>query len=493
MAETPTTMSRKGPYLAMFMVLVILFVTGWQAYLTIHTLVQNEDRVNQTKNILRAITDTFSEVQSVELGFRAYLVTGDEAYLSPYRLAIETLESQLSRLNKLEPEQPEQKARMKHLDALIRQRLDEVSRVVSSIDNLYEAKLAFHRDLSNETRTMSEIRSLVGEMQDAAYLLLQEQALDARGARNRVFITITITICIALITLLATFALFYQIIKQNENETFRLEELVRQRTSQLADLLAELERSNQDLQDFAFVASHDLQEPLRKIRVFSDRLQAKLGDEVGDSKDYLDRMHSAAERMAHLIDDLLEYSRVSTKGSSFQPVNIDKVISEVLETLDLKITETNATIEVGEIPDIHGDKAQIKQLLQNIIGNALKFIPEDRDPVITISSKPVTGENFQDQNTRWCDILIKDNGIGVDPQYLERIFMPFKRLYPKSQYSGTGIGLAICKKIVERHKGKITATSTEGEGTTFIIRLPLERSQPLSVAESEEPEQKEGQ
>ncbi len=479
MTDNESSLPKKGPYLVMALAVLVLFITGWQSYRAINTMVSTEARVSETKNILRAITDTFSEVQTVELGFRAYLVTGKEEYLAPYRVAVETLESRLSQLTSLKPEQPEQRARIEHLDGLIRQRLDNISTVVSDIDNLYEAKLAFNEELSGKDQVLTEIRSLIGEMEDSEYLLLQEQALAARIARERVFVSLNITIFIASATLFTTFLLFYYMMRNKETEKLKLESLVEQRTEELQVLLTELERSNQELQDFAFVASHDLQEPLRKIRAFSDRLQSKFGDELGDGKDYLDRMHSAAERMSRLIEDLLEYSRVSTRGKPFQPVALNDVVNDVLQTLELGISEKQAQIDVGELPVIDADGAQLRQLFQNIIGNALKFVADDKHPAINISADLIKEPDTPDTDT--CEIRISDNGIGFNMEYLDKIFTPFKRLHPKSRYTGTGIGMAICKKIVERHGGSITATSVPDQGTTFVVSLPVNQESILEV------------
>jgi PAS domain S-box-containing protein len=237
----------------------------------------------------------------------------------------------------------------------------------------------------------------------------------------------------------------------------------------------ELSRSNEELQEFAFVASHDLQEPLRKIKTFGDRLKATCGDTLSEQgRDYLDRMQNAARRMQTLIEDLLSLSRVTTRAQPFVAVNLFQVTQEVLSDLEISIHQTQATIEVGELPIIKADPLQMRQLLQNLIGNALKFQRPEVLPVVKIysnilsnSSDPVAVGNEQ------CQIIVEDNGIGFDEKYLDRIFNVFQRLHGRSEYEGTGIGLAICRKIVERHQGSITASSKPGEGAKFIVSLPL--------------------
>lgn len=235
-----------------------------------------------------------------------------------------------------------------------------------------------------------------------------------------------------------------------------------------------LERSNKELEQFAYVASHDMQEPLRKIQAFGDRLKIKNGPALNDEgRDYLERMLSAASRMQNLINDLLALSRVATKGQPFVPVALPQVASEVVSDLETLIEETRGRVEVGDLPTIEADPLQMRQLLQNLIGNGLKFHRAEESPVIKVyqlfdaDSDPLDHENTRSQ------IFVEDNGIGFDEKYLERIFQPFQRLHGRNEYQGTGIGLTICQRIVERHGGSITARSQPGRGTTFIITLPV--------------------
>lgn len=248
-----------------------------------------------------------------------------------------------------------------------------------------------------------------------------------------------------------------------------LEGRVVERTAQLEETNTDLKRSNQELQDFAYVASHDLQEPLRKIQAFGNLLEEEYGDTLGEGKDYLGRMRSAAARMSALIEDILSFSRVTTRARGFTSVDLNKVTGEVLEDLETRIQDTGATIRIEKLPTIDADAMQIRQLLQNLIANALKFHKPDVAPEITISA--VT-EISQNDHKKYCKLQIRDNGVGFDEKYLDRIFAVFQRLHSRDSYEGTGIGLAVCRKIVERHGGHITATSSPGQGATFIISLP---------------------
>ncbi|MBI4876754.1 MAG: PAS domain S-box protein [Acidobacteria bacterium] len=242
----------------------------------------------------------------------------------------------------------------------------------------------------------------------------------------------------------------------------------------LARRTQELARSNAELEQFAYVASHDLQEPLRKILAFGDRLGTKCGpalDEQG--RDYLERMRNAAGRMQSLINALLTLSRVKTKAQPFTRVDLSRTAAEVLSDLEARTEQLEAQIEVGELPTVVADPLQMAQLLQNLIGNALKFHRPDEPPRVRIHCPPEPGP--ETAGRRNCRIAVEDNGIGFDEKYLDRIFQVFQRLHGRGEYEGTGVGLAICRNIVERHGGAITARSSPGQGASFIVTLPLEQ------------------
>lgn len=245
--------------------------------------------------------------------------------------------------------------------------------------------------------------------------------------------------------------------KKLEKHLDDLERLVNERT-------AALEKSNKNLSDFAFIASHDLQEPLRKVTIFGDMLKEKNKNLDENSCDYINRMQRATVRMQTFIDDLLMYSKVSAQNAPFVKMDCNKIIQDALSDLETRIHQTRGTINVEKIPDIEADPFQIRQLFQNLIGNALKYHKEDKNPVINISTQPGDNGNVV--------LKIEDNGIGFDEKYKDKIFQLFQRLHGKSAYGGTGIGLAICKKIVEHHNGTIAVSSTVGTGTTFSVSLP---------------------
>jgi light-regulated signal transduction histidine kinase (bacteriophytochrome) len=227
----------------------------------------------------------------------------------------------------------------------------------------------------------------------------------------------------------------------------------------------ELERSNKDLEDFAHLASHDLQEPLRKIITFGDRLKDHSSGIDEKGKEYLDRMQKASVRMKNFIDDLLDFSSVTSIPKPYKLSNLRDLVQKVCEDLDEQIKNSNATIDIGELPTLALDSSQVSTVFQNLISNAIKYRREDVPPVVSLTSS-------YNKNEKSWNIYVSDNGIGIEEKYFERIFKLFQRLHGKSTFEGTGIGLAICQKVVNNHGGEISVKSKVGEGSTFTIKLP---------------------
>ena len=238
----------------------------------------------------------------------------------------------------------------------------------------------------------------------------------------------------------------------------------------LAQKAAELGRSNAELEQFAFVASHDLQEPLRKIQAFGDRLKLKCDGVLPvEAKDYLERMQSASARMRTLIDDLLAFSRVIRNSEPFVDVDLGRVAREVLGDLEVRLEKGGGRVELGELPTIEADPTQMRQLLLNLIGNALKFQPPNAKPLVKVDGRKYTSLS----GAAYCELTVQDNGIGFEEQYAEKIFVVFQRLHGRNEYEGTGVGLAVCRRITDRHQGTIIAKSQPGQGATFTVTLPV--------------------
>lgn len=247
--------------------------------------------------------------------------------------------------------------------------------------------------------------------------------------------------------------------KRTMEEKVRAEEALLKQTYELA-------RSNKELEQFAYVASHDLQEPLRKIITFGDRLKDHSGVSLdATGQDYLHRMQHAALRMRQLVDALLKYATVTAQPEARENVDLGQTVRDVLSDLEVLIAQLGAKIEVNKLPTLPVNPIQIRQLFQNLIANAIKFCKKGVTPVVRIAGRDL-GNGF-------AEISVEDNGVGFEEKYVDRIFMPFQRVYGHEEFEGTGIGLTICHRIVQRHGGQITAKSAPGKGSTFIITLPL--------------------
>lgn len=265
-----------------------------------------------------------------------------------------------------------------------------------------------------------------------------------------------------------------------------LEERVEARLGELRQANLDLQRSNDNLQTFAYIASHDLQEPLRKIQQFGDLLGSRLTDSVGvEERTYLERMQQSASRMSTLIRDLLSYSRLGTQRSTAGPVRLNELMQDELDILELLIVQTRAQIVVDPLPVVLGEASQLSQLFQNLLTNALKFHRPNLAPDIHISSQVVAAQQLPEsqglsqQVQFYHRIAVSDKGIGFDEKYLDRIFGVFQRLHSRGEYGGTGIGLAICARVVNNHGGVLTAQSQPGQGATFLVYLPLLDTEPI--------------
>lgn len=257
------------------------------------------------------------------------------------------------------------------------------------------------------------------------------------------------------------------------------QKLLSRNNLQLEETNHALEASNHDLQQFASVASHDLQEPLRKIQIFSDLIKANGIELTAQSKNYLEKIIVSSSRMKTLIVDILNYSKLSASDHQLECIDLNDLLKELMEDFELIIEEKGAIITHTELPCIDVNRGQIRQVFQNIISNALKFSKPGKNPVISITSRRLAERSFEsteDVEGPYCLITISDDGIGFDEKYVSNIFTLFERLNSKDKYEGTGIGLAIAKKIIDKHNGLITATSCEGNGTEFKIILPIKHN-----------------
>lgn len=326
-------------------------------------------------------------------------------------------------------------------DALRRGDRHEVEQRLRRKDGHYRWHLVRGRPLRN---SREEIEQWVGTITDIHEQRQQAEALEEQVQRRTAELT-------------------------TANLQLQTEVEERRRAEHLANAFAvELQRSNHELEQFASVASHDLQEPLRKIQAFADRLKARCGNQLGEQGlDYLQRILNSAVRMRRLIDELLAYARVTTRGQPFVPVDLGNMAREVVSDLEARLQQSGGFVEIAELPLIEADPVQMRQLFQNLIGNSLKFRKPGEPALVRVAGRVLSG------SPDLCELTVSDNGIGFEQEYAERIFQLFERLHGRSDYEGTGMGLAICRKIVERHGGRILAHGTPGQGATFLVRLPL--------------------
>lgn len=456
-------------------------VSAVLAYRSVNVITENNASISNTLQTINLIKDLNLELAVAESSQRGYLLTEDPVYMEPYHRTLEVVNQLLAKLGEATAGYPKQKSRYDFLQLFVRSKVNDMQRVVALTDR-DKIRAAIRQVKTDEgVELMREISRLTREMEQEELLLLEKNKAVATENREFILVALLLANVLGLVLSLGVFYIWYR----NANKVAELnaalatanaelEEKVNVRTQALLQYSEELQRSNGELEEFAFIASHDLQEPLRKIRAFGDRLQQKFAAELGEvGSDYVLRMQAASERMSTLIDDLLSFSRVTTKQKPFESVDLNKVLNQVIEDLDYTIEQSNAKMHIDPLPVIDADASQMAQVFMNLIGNSLKFHSADMPPIITITCE-INLPSLQPEDYRkWCCIRFADQGIGFEEQYSERVFSLFQRLHGRDQYSGTGIGLALCRKIVGRHGGTISAQSNPGEGAIFTIFLPM--------------------
>ena len=482
----------RAPWIFILAITVIFFVVNaLLAYRSTQILNANADRIEHSLNIIALIRELQVQFYAAESGQRGYLITSDPQYLEPFHATREKMLGLLNTLGQKSTELAQQQERFREIQRLMREKVEEMDR---SVEYVAENKTKTAIGLTNTDRGVTITRSimqLIGDTEKEERSLLRRNRLTAKRnqsfilwtllAANGVGLTLSLAIFFVSLRYTRNIKALYQEIEAANQE---LEDKVRERTNTLTKYSEELERSNRELQDFAFVASHDLQEPLRKIRAFGDRLLLKFSDSLGEQGvDYTRRMQAASERMSVLINDLLSFSRVTTRQKNFILVDLNTVLARVIEDLEYAVEQSNAEIISPQLPKIHADDSQLRQVFANLLSNSMKFMPKDRRPRIEI------GCGYHDHNDagepQRITLTFADNGIGFDVQYKDRIFNLFQRLHSRDEYSGTGIGLALCRKIIERHDGTIDVQSVPGQGTTFTIDLPIYQTN-ISFADLQE-------
>lgn len=470
----------RGAAIGFALAIIVLLITGWIASSNVMRISRNDLLVIHTHEVLDEIRDVLASLAAAESSQRSYLISGDKSYLNPYQQSAAVAQSHLARIKAATVDNPIQQERLRELQALVAARLISLRDGVLIRDREGVEGAARYVLAGKGRREMERIRSLLDAMKGTEMGLLKIRDKESSVSYHAALVTQWITTVLGLGLVAAGYWL-----TARELETRRrgvealnrandeLEARVEERTADLEQANESLHRSNRELEQFASVASHDLQEPLRKIQAFGDRLQTRCADQLGDQgRDYLSRMLNSATRMRSLIDSLLSFSRVTTKAQPFVPVDLALTTSEVVSDLEDRIEKAGGSVEVGDLPTIDADPLQMRQLMQNLIGNGLKFARPGEAPAVRVSSE-VLPPPEGDGEIPCCQLRVSDNGIGFEEVYLDRIFELFQRLHSRQEYEGTGMGLAICRKIVERHGGSITAKSAPGAGATFLVTLPV--------------------
>jgi signal transduction histidine kinase len=431
-----------------------------------------------TGRFLLSLDEVLTTVQDAETGQRGYLLTGAETYLSPYIRAKGQVDDRLVALTDIARQAGVEPARLNELRTVVNRKMAELEATVALYQSgRRDAALSLVR-ANRGQEEMSRIRRLIGALNDeqtGAYARSHE-----RQVLTQKYITAALGLGVGLSILLLISAFRVGAVYVRERDEVEaeirslneeLESRVRQRTSeleartsQLEMQAAELQRSNADLAQFASVASHDLQEPLRMVVSYMGMLSRRYGSSLDETaQTYIQFAVSGASRMQTLIGDLLSYSRAGTQSLSKRQTSFERIVGQVRDNLQVAIRENSAILEHGPLPVLDVDEVKMTQVIQNLVGNAIKFRKPESTPHIEISAKH--------RGSEWVFSIV-DNGIGFDPRYGDRIFQVFQRLHGGGRYPGNGIGLSICKRIVEHHGGRLWAESALGVGSTFFFTLP---------------------
>lgn len=466
--------------IAFITVISIIGLNASLAYRTTESLSEKHSSITTTGATIATIKDLGYAIAAAESGKRGFLLTDDEDFLIPYHDALSNLDKNIAAVHSLSFESREQKNRITQLLRLVDRKVSEIKKVVD-LAAKHKDRTAMKIVMSGEGRALYteifEIFEAIEISELTRQKSLNRQFIQAQKNAKYLFYILLAISCMLVIGLLL---LHKHYIKREREHSLQLEKRaeelelkIAERTQEITLFSQELSRSNQELEDFAFVASHDLQEPLRKIRAFAGRVLTLYENKI-DAKgsDYLHRLNNAASRMSSLIEDLLEFSRIKTRGREFVSTNLTSIVKLAIDDLEIAIEDSGATIELSGLPTIDADPSQMGQLFLNIISNALKFRNQHVPPKITISYA-IVKHLLNDVCIDYHQIVVTDNGIGFDPNYSDKIFLPFQRLHGRDEFKGNGIGLAVCRRITERHGGQILVQSTPGQGASFSILIPL--------------------
>jgi len=460
--------------LGFFIAFTVIVAASVFSYLVAKNLLDNAGRLNHAIEVSKRLEVITRQLKEAEAAIRGYALTKDSTFLDPsMQVRSNRIEREYLLLRKITAESPTQQ---KHLDTLRELLAIKYKQLQLGAETVTQLK-----QLSNVKEGEKSMDLIDDKVRDM--IRIEENLVQEKSELFHFFAVMWVPM-IFISSLVAILIGIYSYITLTREFKLQLHIESRMKSYQrdLQQNISLLNKTNQELEQFAYVASHDLQEPLRKISTFSDRLQMKYKDQLPpDATQLIDRMVSAVSRMRVLINDLLIFSRAGRiTPESITPVDMNKLLQEVISDLEVTLEEKNVQIKYDQLPIIEGSDTSFHQLFQNLLANSIKFASPDRRLEINIHHELLRGKELGvTKESRWndtyCRISLEDNGIGFEQTYADRIFQIFQRLHGISEYSGTGIGLAICKKIVDSHNGLIEAHGVPNKGATFVIILPMKQ------------------
>ncbi|WP_414586559.1 sensor histidine kinase [Scytonema sp. PCC 10023] len=441
----------------LLLALVLLFINSLVSYRNIRRLIENQRSVTHTHEVLTELEQTLSTLKDAETGQRGYLLTGNENYLQPYQRAIAQISTAIDSLTKLTADNPKYEQPLYILQQRITAKLAELELTIKlRREQGFDAAVAVVRT-NRGKQLMDNIRQQIADMKALENSLLQQRAKESRASTQQTLVTFSLATAVNLALLALVYYLFRRNQLQSQQEKATLENRVFERTQKL-------QAANDDLEAFGYTVSHDLQAPLRAMHGFAEALLEDYGallDELG--KEYTRRIILSALRLEDLIQDLLAYSHLNRSELSLKVIDLTQLLSDVINEIQPEIQEKKAEIKIqSPLPQVIGHHSTLVQVITNLLLNAMKFVKVGVRPQVQVCAE---------KHDNWVRLWVADNGIGIAHEHQQRIFAVFERLHGQETYPGTGIGLAIVRKGVERMQGQVGLESQLGQGSRFWIEL----------------------